>query len=206
VSTAGHAVCFALEIPISSKGSMAFTDNQNWATSGEVQCSYHPGVMTRLRCSRCGKPICPKCGVRTPVGLRCPDCAGVRGLPTYRTETSIVLRAAVVGLLVAVAVGIIWGYLPKWGFYLALVLGFGVAESMTATAKGKRGVDLQVVGWVVVGVGLALSRVVLANRLDLTWDQIQEFGRGVDEAMHLELVPDGLIAALPFLIIYLRFR
>ncbi|MCC6705340.1 MAG: hypothetical protein IT334_10720, partial [Thermomicrobiales bacterium] len=31
----------------------------------DVRCSYHPDTLTRLRCSRCGKPICPRCGVRT---------------------------------------------------------------------------------------------------------------------------------------------
>ena len=62
----------------------------------DVRCSYHPDTLTRLRCSRCGKPICPRCGVRTPVGLRCPECAGVRGLPTYRTGTDSVLMQSLI--------------------------------------------------------------------------------------------------------------
>ncbi len=37
-------------------------------------CYRHPEVETGLRCNRCGKPICVKCAVRTPVGFRCPDC------------------------------------------------------------------------------------------------------------------------------------
>ena len=91
---------------------------------GEAPCSYHPDVMTGLRCSRCGKPICSKCGVRTPVGLRCPDCAGVRGLPTYRTDSNTLIKSAIAGLAVAILVGVILGYLPEWNFYLTLVLGF----------------------------------------------------------------------------------
>jgi hypothetical protein len=163
-------------------------------------------VTTLLRCSRCGKPICPQCAVRTPVGMRCPDCAGVRGLPTYATETGDLLKAAAAGLAVALATGVVWGYFPAWGFYLALVLGFGVAEAMAYLARQKRGLDLQVAGWLVVGFGLLLSRVVLAQRLGLSWDIIEQLGPGVEHAMHLEVVPDGLFALLPFLIVYIRFR
>ena len=37
-------------------------------------CYRHPKIETNLRCNRCGRPICPKCAVRTPVGFRCPEC------------------------------------------------------------------------------------------------------------------------------------
>src|ERR671920_326717 len=99
-------------------------------TDEEVRCSYHPDTPTRLRCSRCGKPICPRCGVRTPVGLRCPECAGVRGLPTYPTDSTSLAKATGVGFALAILIGVIWGYIPNWNFYLALLLGFSVAESM----------------------------------------------------------------------------
>jgi hypothetical protein len=29
---------------------------------------------------------------------------------------------------------------------------------------------------------------------------------GVDQFMNLELIPDGIVAVIPFLIVYLRFR
>ena len=182
------------------------TETADRIAPGEVPCSYHPKTMTLLRCSRCGKPICPHCAVRTPVGLRCPDCAGVRGLPTYPTESGDLAKAAVGGFVVAVAIGVIWGYFPNWGFYLALALGFGVAETMARLANHKRGLDLQIAGWLAVVVGLALSRVVLAQRLGLPWDVINQMGPFVEQEMHLELLPDGLFAALPFLIVFIRFR
>ncbi len=37
-------------------------------------CTNHPNVETMLRCSRCEKPICPKCAIKSPVGYRCPEC------------------------------------------------------------------------------------------------------------------------------------
>ncbi|MEA2597233.1 MAG: hypothetical protein QOF01_3702 [Thermomicrobiales bacterium] len=175
-------------------------------TSGEVKCSYHPGVMTRLRCSRCGKPICPRCGVRTPVGLRCPDCAGVRGLPTYRTTSDALAKAAAVGFGVAILVGVIWGYWPEWNFYLSLALGFGVAEGMAWASKGKRGVDLQLVGFAAVAVGLVLGRAILANRLGISWEVINRFPPGIEDKLYLRFIPDGLFAALSFAIVWYRFR
>ena len=193
---------------------MASTDELS-RTSGEVKCSYHPRVMTRLRCSRCGKPICPRCGVRTPVGLRCPDCAGVRGLPTYRTTSDALAKAVAVGFGVAVLVGAIWGYLPEWNFYLSLALGFGVAEAMAWASKGKRGVDLQVAGMAMVALGLVLGRVILAQRLGASWSDINQFGTitvdgfrqvSVEDALYLRLIPDGLFAALAFTIVWYRFR
>jgi len=175
-------------------------------SSEEVRCTYHPSVMTRLRCSRCGKPICPRCGVRTPVGLRCPECAGVRGLPTYRTDSSTLAKSIGLGVIVAVAVGVIWGYIPEWNFYLSLLLGFGVAEAMAFTSKGKRGADLQIAGILAVVLGLVVGRAVLANRYDLTWAEINRFPQYIKDGLYLRFFPDGLFAGLAALIVWYRFR
>jgi membrane associated rhomboid family serine protease len=41
-------------------------------------CYRHPGRETNVACSNCGRPICPDCMTATPVGMRCPECAGER--------------------------------------------------------------------------------------------------------------------------------
>src|SRR5215216_6719572 len=41
-------------------------------------CYRHPSRETGVSCSNCGKAICPDCMTPTPVGMRCPDCAGRR--------------------------------------------------------------------------------------------------------------------------------
>jgi membrane associated rhomboid family serine protease len=41
-------------------------------------CYRHRGRETGVSCSNCGNPICPDCMTATPVGMRCPDCAGRR--------------------------------------------------------------------------------------------------------------------------------
>jgi membrane associated rhomboid family serine protease len=41
-------------------------------------CYRHPNRETGVRCSNCGRPICPDCMTSTPVGMRCPECARQR--------------------------------------------------------------------------------------------------------------------------------
>ena len=41
-------------------------------------CYRHPGRETNVACSRCARPICPDCMIPSPVGMRCPECAGER--------------------------------------------------------------------------------------------------------------------------------
>lgn len=53
-------------------------------------CYRHPGVETAVSCSDCGRPICPDCMTFGPVGIRCPECAGV---PTGARRTVAQVRA-----------------------------------------------------------------------------------------------------------------
>lgn len=175
----------------------------------ERQCTYHPNVRTRLRCSKCGTPICPRCAVETPVGYRCPACAAVRGLPTYQTSASALLKAVAIGGVVAVAVGVLWGFFPSWSFYLSLLLGFGVAEGMAWAANYKRGGDLQITGVLLVIMGLAVARVVIAERSPFfTLNDLlnQATSSQVLTEFQLRLIPDLLFAALAVTIPIVRFR
>jgi hypothetical protein len=185
---------------------------------GHVPCTYHPDVQTGLRCTRCGKPICPKCGVRTPVGLRCPDCAGVRGLPTIRTSPNVLLRAGAAALAVAAVVTLMWYLWPDWKFYLSLALGFGVAESMAYVARGKRGADLQIVGLAIVTLAVIAVRVLLAWKYGIGADMItsdarflvSEDGRLIPgtarDFLQLRIIPDVLFIAMTYAIVWVRFR
>lgn len=185
---------------------------------GEVPCTYHPKVKTGLRCTRCGKPICPRCAVRTPVGLRCPDCAGVRGLPTIRTGPGVLARAALAGLAVAAVVTVLWYFGPQWKFYLSLALGFGVAEAMAHVARGKRGADLQAVGIAIVVLAEIAVRVLLAWKYNIGWDAIVAGERLIvrDGAslvagsaldfVQVRAIPDLLFLVMTGAIVWIRFR
>lgn len=45
------------------------------AEAPEFFCYRHPREATNLRCGRCDKPICVKCAVIGPNGVRCRECA-----------------------------------------------------------------------------------------------------------------------------------
>ena len=64
------------------------------------------GVETRLRCAQCGDAVCPKCYVRTAVGLRCGRCGAASGprvaMPGRgRRAPVLAVGAVVVALVVA---------------------------------------------------------------------------------------------------------
>jgi hypothetical protein len=42
---------------------------------GAYYCHKHKKEVTRVTCGRCEKPICPKCMVISPAGVRCNECA-----------------------------------------------------------------------------------------------------------------------------------
>jgi len=127
-----------------------------------MRCATHPEVETNLRCGKCGKPICPKCLVQTPVGARCPDCAKLYKLPTYQVSTKHYLRAAGTGLGMAIACGIVWG-LIEWvvpffsiNLLLAPGAGYAIGEVISRSVNRKRGTSLAVIA----GIALVISYLV----------------------------------------------
>ncbi len=124
-----------------------------------MRCATHPDVETNLRCGKCGKLICPKCMVQTPVGARCRDCAKLYKLPTYHVSTQYYLRAAGTGLGIAIVSGIVWaaisGFVPF--FFLNLLLaagaGYAIGEVVSLSVNRKRGKGLATIA----GVGVVIS-------------------------------------------------
>jgi len=66
-------------------------------------CYRHPDRETGVSCSNCGKPICPDCMTATPVGMRCPDCAG----KTQRVQTMRSLHVDPIVTYVLIAVNVL---------------------------------------------------------------------------------------------------
>ncbi len=105
--------------------------------------------------------------------------------------------------------GIVWGIFPDWSFYLALILGFGVAESMAWAANYKRGSDLQIAAIACVVLGLVVARVVIAERSPFfTLNDLLNHttNPAVSEYFQLRLIPDMLFAAIAVAIPFVRFR
>jgi hypothetical protein len=147
--------------------------------------------------------------VQTPVGYRCPECAGGSRTGVAVVPATLLLRALGLGLLVATAAGVTWGYYPEWGFYLALVLGFGTVEVMAWAVRYRRGGDLLAAAIGCILIGLLVSRYTLAFvtpglSLDLLLNNFDN--ELVRRAFYLRPIPDFLFMALPFGIAWIRFR
>ena len=104
-----------------------------------IYCANHPQTATRLRCNKCGKPICTKCAVRTPVGYRCREC--VRSQQQI-FETALwydYVIAAVIALPLGALSAAILGNLGFFMFFLAPVAGGLTAEVIRAAVRRRRG-------------------------------------------------------------------
>lgn len=119
-----------------------------------IYCSYHPNVETRLRCSKCGTPICPKCAVQTPVGFRCPDCVRSQQAVFYTASPLDYGIAVVVGLVISTLAALI---LSQVGIFLVLILGplagGVIAEVVSWVIRRRRGRWI----WLVVSICIALG-------------------------------------------------
>ena len=130
-----------------------------------MKCATHPEVETNLRCGKCGKPICPRCMVQTPVGARCRDCARLYKLPTYRVSAGYYLRAIGTALGMAVVCGIVWGlvriFVPFFllNIVIAAGVGYAIGEVVSLSVNRKRGKGLAAIA------GTAVLISYLANIL-----------------------------------------
>lgn len=126
-----------------------------------LECANHPGRETSLRCSKCGKPICVKCIVQTPVGARCKECAQLRPLPMYQAGPFIVARGAAVGLLTSVVCfAILFAFVRGLTFWLSPLAGLAVGEAISLSTNRKRAPILQVTAAVTVVAGAILAKVL----------------------------------------------
>lgn len=149
----------------------------------EPACVNHPGTQTSVKCSKCLDPICLKCAVRTAVGLRCPDCAGVKAgsggyyVPSVLAEVSSrqLLLAVGAGLAVALAGGLAWGWLRlagdlgDWSFWFVMAISVAAGEAVGRAANERRGPKLQAV---------AAAAVALSALVALIWQGFYEFRLG----------------------------
>ena len=135
-------------------------------------CYRHTGTETALRCGSCDRPICVKCVVQHPVGIRCQECARVRKIPVLDVTPSYYARAvaAAVGVgvvFVLFVVGVSLLPLGFLGFYLRMFVlaGFGYVTGMAVSqaVNKKRGRGLQ---WV-AGSSVVVAAILVAPWLGL---------------------------------------
>lgn len=142
-------------------------DTPRVAEPTALYCANHPNSETLLRCSKCGKPICGRCGIRTPVGIRCRECAQLRRPPPYVLRPWHYLLAAVVALPVSFAAGLVMQRVGiLFAFFLGAAVGGLIAEIVYRAAGGKRGrpLALLVSGCIIAGaLASALGPTLLVD-------------------------------------------
>ncbi len=120
------------------------------------RCVNHPDVETRLTCSNCGDPICPKCMVSTPVGQKCPRCARQPGRARGTPTAALALRAFGAGLAAAAAGALLLSVVPRIGFFIiALAYGYAVGSATRWGARRRTHQTFGIVAVAALVVGLA---------------------------------------------------
>ncbi len=117
-----------------------------------MRCATHPDVETNLSCSKCLKPICPRCLIETPVGPRCRQCARLTKVPTFDVARSDFIKAVFAGLGSASGFGGLWllirwvtPYTSFFSILLAAAVGYGIGQVISLSVKRKRGPSLKIV-------------------------------------------------------------
>jgi hypothetical protein len=121
-----------------------------------LHCANHPNVETVLRCNRCGKPICTRCAIRTPVGFRCPQCVSAQRAVFYSGGTTDYAVAAIVALVLALPAAFVMTQLP---WFFAIFLGpaaGGIIAAAVRLATGRRRAPRT---WLVVGVCMVVAAI-----------------------------------------------
>lgn len=93
--------------------------------SDTLFCANHPNTETLLRCNKCGKPICMKCAVQTPVGYRCTECIQQQQNIYFNALGRDNIVALGVGFAVsAIAAPIVGLLLASIGLFFGLIIAF----------------------------------------------------------------------------------
>ncbi len=128
--------------------------------SPTLYCANHPDVETSLRCSKCGKPICPRCAVLTPTGYKCKEC--VRGQQkAFETAKSFdYLIAFVVAAIFSYLGSLLAGFMSFFIIFLAPIAGGIIAEIVRFAVQRRRSKRLFQVATVAAVIG-SLPRLLL---------------------------------------------
>jgi hypothetical protein len=120
------------------------------------QCSFHPDVETEMSCAECGRAICPKEMVLTPVGYKCPICARPKKSQYTYVKPKQLLAAAAISAVVGVGGAFLLSVFMRGGFFgFILAYGWGMltAEAARRGSGGHRGKELTIVAGIALVVG-----------------------------------------------------
>jgi membrane associated rhomboid family serine protease len=93
------------------------------AADEQTYCYAHRDTPTRLRCSRCDRPICGRCAIPASVGQHCPECVAEarRSAPRVRSTIRATAPAVVVILSLTIGMYVLQNVTPTVTARLALI-------------------------------------------------------------------------------------
>ncbi|MGH2729476.1 MAG: rhomboid family intramembrane serine protease [Actinomycetota bacterium] len=91
-------------------------------TAEDTFCYAHPRTPTRLRCTRCDRPICGRCAIPASVGQHCPECVAEARRSAPKVRTAMAANAPVVMAILIVTIGFFFAgqASPRLEFRLAM--------------------------------------------------------------------------------------
>lgn len=102
-------------------------------------CANHPQTETLLRCNKCGKPICIKCAVQTPVGYRCSECIHQQQKVYFNalgSDNFVALGVAfAVSAIGAPLVGLLLSGFGFFGLIIAFIAGSGAGTLLAGIIR-----------------------------------------------------------------------
>ncbi|MDQ4143000.1 MAG: rhomboid family intramembrane serine protease, partial [Actinomycetota bacterium] len=70
----------------------------------ETYCYGHPKTPTKLRCSRCERPICGRCAIPASVGQHCPECVAEAKRSAPKVRAAATANAPAIVAIIAITV------------------------------------------------------------------------------------------------------
>lgn len=159
-------------------------------------CYRHPDRETYVRCGRCDRPICTRCAMLGPVGLRCKTC----GTPARDPLTHLTPFQLTFGLAVAVGAGTLGGLIGLRIGIFSIIAGFFigglVADALLRVTGYKRGPLM----YALLGTGV-LGGVLIATAIMFGPAIIDMADAGIPIEVYLNaLAPNWLLYAIAALV------
>lgn len=104
-------------------------------------CAVHPHVETSLRCNRCGRPMCTRCAVKTPVGYRCKECVREQQDKFFTAQVVDYLVAAAISLVISFVAAAILARIGFFilAFFISPAVGGVIGRAVMSATKKRRG-------------------------------------------------------------------
>ncbi|GAB4545095.1 MAG: hypothetical protein OHK0023_02860 [Anaerolineae bacterium] len=135
------------------------TETSYTATHESTYCQVHPTVETALRCNKCGRYMCTKCAVHTPVGYRCRECVYQQQDAFFKATQSDALIAGLVAFGLGLLTGLIVPRLGLFGaLFLSLPAGALIGWQVFERCGRRRGRNIPL-----IAVGMVILTALITN-------------------------------------------